>query len=148
MLQAVEGAIEKVDNAHSNEPSAPLKPSRWQYDVARISIAILIVAALIAAGFWLNRPLKRLGPPQKCWEQKEIDGKLYNVNPCTGQIKLIGELTPAAGESPKRQVIGVRPSEPSRLAELSKPAEPSKPPAALHHFESGFDLLWVRRRVA
>ena len=49
MLQAVEDAMEKVDSAHSNEPSAPLKPSRWQYHVARISSASLIVAAPIAA---------------------------------------------------------------------------------------------------
>ena len=33
-------------------------------------------------------------PPEHCWEFREIDGKLYRVNPCNGRIQLIGDVVP------------------------------------------------------
>ena len=88
--------MEKTDDIPADDRPAPPR-AHWRHDLARILIAVLIVAGLIAAGYFLHGPLKRLGPPQKCWEQKQIDGRLYNVNPCTGQFRLIGDLTPAGG---------------------------------------------------
>ena len=50
-----------------------------------------LVSLIVLA--WLAQPyLKLLGPPERCWETREIDGRLYKANPCTGQFKLIGEI--------------------------------------------------------
>ena len=57
---------------------------------------LLLVAALIAIGYVGNRALRHMGPPERCWEYQERDGKLYKINPCTGQFQLIGDVvTPA-----------------------------------------------------
>ena len=33
-----------------------------------------------------------MSEPQCCWEYKEMEGKLYKVNPCTGQFQLVGDV--------------------------------------------------------
>lgn len=72
------------------EPSA----SGWRVDMLRIVGVVALMAALMGLGYALQGPLKQLGPPQRCWENREIDGKLYKYNPCTGQFKLIGDVLP------------------------------------------------------
>lgn len=49
------------------------------------------VAALAVLAYLAYPYLKLLGPAEKCWEVQEIDGRLYKVNPCTGQFRLLGE---------------------------------------------------------
>ncbi len=79
------------------DPVAELPPdespaSHWRADMACIAVVLSLLAALIAFGYFLQGPIKRLGPPQRCWENREIDGKLFKFNPCTGQFKLIGDV--------------------------------------------------------
>lgn len=82
-----------------SEPGpAPHRTGSWQRDLRNIALGIAIVAALWAVGYYGQYALKFLGPPQRCWEYKEIDGKLYKVNPCTGQFQLVGDVVP---ETPK-----------------------------------------------
>ena len=73
-------------------------PRHWRTDLIRFVGVIALMAALMALGYFLLGPLKQLGPPQRCWENREIDGKLYKFNPCTGQFKLIGDVLPVEGE--------------------------------------------------
>jgi hypothetical protein len=82
------------------EGPAPKPPSSgsWKRDVARLVIGLAIVAGLWLVGYYGQTALKYLGPAQKCWEYKEVDGKLYKVNPCTGQFQLMGDVTPEAGK--------------------------------------------------
>lgn len=59
----------------------------------RKALATVAAVALVALLAWFGMPyLKLLGPPERCWEMREMDGRLYKVNPCTGQFKLIGDL--------------------------------------------------------
>lgn len=83
-----------------HDESAPPKPrpGGWKRDIARLAIGLGIVAGLWLVGYYGQTALKFLGPPQKCWEYKEIDGKLYKVNPCTGQFQLMGDVAPEAGK--------------------------------------------------
>ena len=79
------------EDSEVQPPEAPTG-SHWRVDLARIVAVLLLLAALIAFGYFLQGPIKRLGPPERCWENREIDGKLYKFNPCTGQFKLIGDV--------------------------------------------------------
>lgn len=78
------------------EESPPPEPAAggWKRDIARLVIGLAIVAGLWLVGYYGQTALKYLGPAQKCWEYKEIDGKLYKVNPCTGQFQLMGDVAP------------------------------------------------------
>ena len=53
-------------------------------------LIFLAFVALVALGYFGRDYVKLLGPPEKCWEIKEIDGDLYKTNPCTGQFRLLG----------------------------------------------------------
>jgi len=56
--------------------------------------ALVIIAAFVALvmlGYFGRDYVKLLGPPEKCWEIKEVDGQLYKLNPCTGQFVLLGD---------------------------------------------------------
>lgn len=68
--------------------------SNWRTDLQRIAAVLGLLAALIAFGVVMQGPIKRLGPAERCWENREIDGKLYRYNPCTGQFKLLGDVIP------------------------------------------------------
>jgi len=57
----------------------------------RSAVAIALFAALVASGFFARDVFKRLGPPERCWEIREMEGRLYKVNPCTGQFLLLGD---------------------------------------------------------
>ena len=74
----------------------PARASHWRVDLVRIAALLGLLVALIAFGYLMQGPIKRLGPPGRCWENREIDGKLYRFNPCTGQFKLIGDAIPGA----------------------------------------------------
>lgn len=81
----------------SVEPNAePVRSSHWRTDLLRIAAVLGLLAALIAFGYFMQGPIKRLGPAERCWENREIDGKLYRFNPCTGQFKLLGDVIPGA----------------------------------------------------
>lgn len=70
----------------------------WRRPVARQILVLLLLAGLIGLAYWLQDAWKLLGPAQRCWEFKEIDGKLYRVNPCTGQFQFIDDaVAPDAG---------------------------------------------------
>jgi hypothetical protein len=60
---------------------------RWRRPLAAIAVFVL----LLVAGYFASPYFKLLGPPERCWEIKEVDGYLYKTNPCTGQFKLLGE---------------------------------------------------------
>jgi len=62
----------------------------WRGDLMRIAGVVSVVAILLVLTFYGQYYLKFLGPPQNCWEYKEMEGKLYKVNPCTGQFQLVG----------------------------------------------------------
>ena len=71
----------------------------WHRHVTRQVLILLLLAGLIGLAYWLQDAWKLLGPAQRCWEFKEIDGKLYRVNPCTGQFQFIGDaVAPNAGK--------------------------------------------------
>jgi hypothetical protein len=53
---------------------------------------------VIIAGYFARDVFKRMGPPERCWEIREVDGHLYKVNPCTGQFLLLGDAPNAAGK--------------------------------------------------
>ena len=53
--------------------------------------AMAVFALLVMAGYFARDYFKRLGPPDRCWEIKEVDGHLYKINPCTGQFLLLGD---------------------------------------------------------
>lgn len=76
--------------------SEPARASQWRTDLLRIAAVLGLLAALIAFGYFMQGPIKRLGPAERCWENREIDGKLYRYNPCTGQFKLLGDLITGA----------------------------------------------------
>ena len=59
--------------------------------VVKALAIILAFVALVVLGYFGRDYVKLLGPPEKCWEIKEIEGQLYKVNPCTGQFVLIGD---------------------------------------------------------
>lgn len=72
------------------------RPSHWRTDLIRIGAVLGLLAALIAFGYLMQGPIKRMGPAERCWENREIDGKLYRFNPCTGQFRLLGDVIPGA----------------------------------------------------
>ena len=82
----------------ASEPDAPAgqAPEHWTRHALRQIAVIALLAALVALGYFGNDALKLLGLPQRCWEYKEIDGRLYKVNPCTGQFLLVGDVVPPA----------------------------------------------------
>ncbi|MEI8163653.1 MAG: hypothetical protein WCI19_11005 [Betaproteobacteria bacterium] len=55
-----------------------------------------LVALLVFAGYFARDYFKRLGPPDRCWEIREMEGRLYKMNPCTGQFLLLGDVQPPA----------------------------------------------------
>jgi len=58
-----------------------------------------VFAALIVFGYFARDFTRQLGPPDRCWELQEVDGKLYKANPCTGQFLLLGDAPiPKPGE--------------------------------------------------
>jgi hypothetical protein len=78
------------------EDRAPVDPRSswrggWRGDLLRIAGALAVVAILLVLAYYGQYYLKFLGPPQRCWEYKEIEGMLYKVNPCTGQFQLVGD---------------------------------------------------------
>jgi hypothetical protein len=80
--------------AEESEPLPSWWFSGWRLDLWRFAGAASVVAALWILGYYGQYALKFLGPPQRCWEYKEVEGKLYKVNPCTGQFQLIGDAPP------------------------------------------------------
>ena len=62
----------------------------------KVLLTVLAVVALVVLAYFGRDYVKLLGPPEKCWEIKEVDGDLYKVNPCTGQFRLLGPA--AAGK--------------------------------------------------
>ena len=72
--------------ADATPPQTPLRRDRHR----RIGV-FLALAALIVLGYFGQPYLKYLGPPERCWEIREVDGRLYKVNPCSGQFKLLGD---------------------------------------------------------
>ena len=78
-----------VDQAVAVDP-----PEHWRRHVIRQVGILLLLAALVGLGYLLQDAWKLLGPPERCWEFREIDGKLYRVNPCNGRIQLIGDVAP------------------------------------------------------
>ena len=59
----------------------------WRNSVGAMAVFVL----LVMAGYFARDYFKRLGPPDRCWEIKEVDGHLYKMNPCTGQFLLLGD---------------------------------------------------------
>ena len=59
--------------------------------VVKALAIVLAFVALVVLGYFGRDYVKLLGPPEKCWEIKELEGQLYKVNPCTGQFVLIGD---------------------------------------------------------
>jgi len=59
----------------------------WRNSVGAMAVFVL----LVMAGYFARDYFKRLGPPDRCWEIKEVDGHLYKINPCTGQFLLLGD---------------------------------------------------------
>ena len=55
-------------------------------------LVFLVIVGVAALGYYGRGYLKLLGPPEKCWEIKEMDGQLYKVNPCTGRFLLLGDV--------------------------------------------------------
>ena len=72
-------------------PAAPPRAT-WRTDLLRGGGVIALVAALLVLSWYGQYYLRFLGPPQRCWEYKEVEGKLYKVNPCTGQFLLVGDV--------------------------------------------------------
>lgn len=86
-----------MNEAHAAKTGQPRlrEPGRG---FARKYVALLLaIAALVVLGYLAQPYLKLLGPPERCWELQELDGKLYKVNPCTGQFRLLGDAPPAEG---------------------------------------------------
>ncbi len=81
--------------AHDEE--APARPA-WQVDLLRAALVLAVLALLILFGWWLAGASKLMGDPRQCWENREVDGRLYKMNPCTGQWRLIGDTQPQAGD--------------------------------------------------
>ena len=71
---------------------AEKKREHWRRAAARHFAVVLLLAALVAIGYVGHQALKHMGPPERCWEYQERDGKLYKVNPCTGQFLLVGDV--------------------------------------------------------
>jgi hypothetical protein len=62
------------------------KHGHWRRSLGVIAVFVL----LVIAGYFARDFFKRMGPPDRCWEIKEVDGHLYKMNPCTGQFLLLG----------------------------------------------------------
>ena len=86
-------SIETTGATHG-EPAAPAGGGRRRLIVRQAAVLVLL-AALGAIGYVGHRALRHLGPPERCWEYQEKDGRIYKVNPCTGQFQLVGEVTPS-----------------------------------------------------
>ena len=91
-----ESTVRNAPAAASQDSAHVPHPSHWRTDLIRISAVLGLLAALIAFGYFMQGPLKRMGPAERCWENREIDGKLYRFNPCTGQFRLLGDVIPGA----------------------------------------------------
>ncbi len=77
--------------------AAALQNHGWRRNIVVRQVAVLVlIAALVAIAYVGNRALRHMGPPERCWEYEERDGKLYKVNPCTGQFQLIGDVVAPA----------------------------------------------------
>ena len=76
---------EAVEQSQSR-PKMP-RHGHWRKGV----FAMAVFALLVTAGYFARDFFKRLGPPDRCWEIKEVDGHLYKTNPCTGQFLLLGD---------------------------------------------------------
>ena len=84
-----------------NPPSEKVPPpprEHWKRPVIRQVAILALVAALGAIGYVGHHALKLMGPPERCWEYQEVEGKLYKVNPCTGQFLLMGDVAPPVGD--------------------------------------------------
>ena len=83
----------KLMDMPSAENQLPAKQKRrWQSFIGEEIIVLLAFAALIVAAYFWADFSKQLGPPERCWEVQEVDGKLYKANPCTGQFLLLGDV--------------------------------------------------------
>lgn len=84
------------------EAAVPLRKgwrATWRGDLMRIAGVVSIVVILFVLTWYGQYYLKFLGPPQNCWEYKEMEGKLYKVNPCTGQFQLVSDArAPESGK--------------------------------------------------
>jgi hypothetical protein len=67
------------------------QPRPWFSRVPKGLVVLLVFAAIVALGYFGRDFIKQLGPPERCWELQEVEGKLYKVNPCTGQFLLLGD---------------------------------------------------------
>lgn len=89
-----------LTGAPLGEPAPDAAPERpaWQVDLLRAALVLAVLALLILFGWWLSGASKLMGDPRQCWENREVDGRLYKMNPCTGQWRLIGDTQPQAGD--------------------------------------------------
>jgi hypothetical protein len=78
-----------------SQPGLRTKMSRREHWI-RTAATIAVFALLVAVGYFAKDYLKLLGPPERCWEIKEIDGHLYKMNPCIGRFILLGDAPTTA----------------------------------------------------
>ena len=89
--------LERPSGQQVHDEEAPERPA-WQVDLLRAALVLAVLALLILFGWWLAGASKLMGDPRQCWENREVDGRLYKMNPCTGQWRLIGDTQPQAGD--------------------------------------------------
>ena len=85
-----------MNKSADGKPPLPLQRGRRPVHIPKEFVLLLVFAALVAAGYFGPYFVKQLGPPERCWEVQEVDGKLYKANPCTGQFLLLGDAPGAA----------------------------------------------------
>jgi hypothetical protein len=81
-----------MNDPQDEKPVPPSSPAEQRSLLFRRLAVLIAVAAIALLGYFGQPYLKLLGPPERCWEIQEVDGRLYKVNPCTGQFKLIGDV--------------------------------------------------------
>lgn len=80
-----------MNESDEEKPLQPQQRRPWLSYVPKELGLFLAFAVLIVLGYFGRDFTKQLGPPERCWELKEVDGKLYKANPCTGQFLLLGD---------------------------------------------------------
>jgi len=82
----------KADEHRPFDVAQP-RPKLPEHGHWRRSVGVIVVfALLVTAGYFAKDFFKRMGPPERCWEIREVDGHLYKINPCTGQFLLLGNV--------------------------------------------------------
>ena len=78
------------DSAAETTSQEPAQEKRRSV-VHKYLASIAATAIIIVLGYLAQPYVKLLGPPERCWEIREVEGRLYKVNPCTGQFRLLGD---------------------------------------------------------